>query len=80
MTDKKDISEKDKWMISLWSALVFFVLASPLAFKLVNSLTSMIGITIEEDGCPNMYGLILHSLVFAVVVRIMMSVKLPGVN
>jgi hypothetical protein len=63
-----------KWLISLYSALLFIVIASPFVYGLVNSVTSLIGINIaSESGCPNALGLIIHSVVFLLIVRISMG-------
>jgi len=67
------------WRISLYSALLFVVIASPFMYGLVNSVTSLIGLEIaSKSGCPNTVGLVLHSLVFLLIVRISMgNVQLP---
>lgn len=78
---KKELDNRGKWLISLWSALVFLVIAAPFTYKLVNIFTSLIGLDIAtNDGCPNIYGLVLHALVFTLIVRAMMEVKLPGLE
>jgi len=74
MTDSKIDNEK-KWGISLYSAILFLVIASPILFKLVNNLTvNFAGVSIvNENGCPNIIGLILHALVFMIIVRLSME-------
>jgi hypothetical protein len=67
-------TNSEKWMISLYSGLLFLVIASPLMYSLVNSITSAIGVeTASENGCPKMVGLILHALVFLLIVRASMG-------
>lgn len=67
-------TNSEKWMISFYSALLFLVVASPFVYGVVNKLTSVVGIQIaSDDGCPNMAGLILHSLVFLLIVRFSMG-------
>ena len=74
-----ELTESQKWMVSLYSALLFLLIASPFTFRLVNSLTEKVGFTIADyRGCPNMYGLVLHAIVFAVLIRVMMAIPLPG--
>ena len=81
MVDKKEsITEGQKWLISLISAVIFFVIASPFMFKLTGVFFSLAGIKTEDDGIPNMWGLVLQSIVFAVVIRISMLVELPKIN
>lgn len=68
------IDNEKKWGISAYSAVLFLVIASPILFKLVNKLTvNLTGVSIITDGCPNMFGLILHALVFMIIVRISME-------
>lgn len=78
--DNKPLNEVQKWMISLWSALLFLFIASPFMFKITGRLLSNIGIIIEKNGCPNLLGMIIHTLVFAVLIRVMMLIPLPGVE
>jgi|694.fasta_scaffold01802_20 hypothetical protein len=71
---EKPNSEK-KWSISMYSGLLFFILASPVLFRLVNKLTMNLGNIniLNEDGYPNVVGLMLHSIVFILIVRISME-------
>ena len=71
------VSESQKWMISFWSALLFLLIASPFMYRLTNKITSLVGFETSSNGCPNIYGLILHTLVFALLVRLMMVIPLP---
>lgn len=71
--------DQQKWIISAWSALPFLLLASPQSFKLTNKLLSPLGLRTSVMGCPTTQGLLLHTLVFLLVTRLMMSVRLPGV-
>lgn len=73
---KKSISEANKWMISLWSGLLFFVIAAPFMFKLTGGIFSLVDLKIENDGCPNLLGIGIHSLVFAILVRVMMLIPI----
>lgn len=66
-------SRRDKLMISIISALVFFIIANPETFKLVRRIAGSWVAT--PTGCPSMTGLVLHAAVFMVVVRGMMDIK-----
>lgn len=66
-------TSKDKWMAAVIAAVLFFIIASPFLFSVTNSLTSLVGLhTVGETGCPNLGGLILHTIVFIVIIRILM--------
>jgi hypothetical protein len=45
---------------SLYSALIFFLVANPATFRVVNSLIPGVAV----NGCPTAMGLLLHTVVF----------------
>lgn len=61
-----------KWWYSLYSAVIFFIIASPMTYKLVNSLLGSIVKICDPKGCPTTAGLLVHTTVFLLVVRAMM--------
>jgi len=68
------VSNENKWVYSIAGGVLFAVLGAPMTYRLVNRLTEMVGLRIaKEDGCPNVYGLIVHSVVFALIVAIAMD-------
>ena len=70
---EKPYTNRDKWIVSLISGLLFMLIASPFLFATMNQLTETFGLNIaSKDGCPNMAGLILHTVVFVIIVRLMM--------
>lgn len=78
MSDK-DLSESNKWAISLWSAVLFLAVAYSGTFKLTNSLFETIGLrTITDNGCPTLVGLCLHAVVFALLIRLSMLLPFPS--
>ena len=59
---------------SLYSALIFFLVANPATFKFVNSLLPGVAV----NGCPTSFGLLLHTFVFFLaLVGIMMLPRDP---
>lgn len=67
---------QQKFLISLMSALVFFVIANPDTFRLTRS---VFGSWISgPTGCPTMRGLMLHTVVFMLVTWGMMNIKKEG--
>lgn len=69
-------SNLQKWEISIFSGLLFLLIANPITFRLVNSLTKLIGFQIcNAAGCPNTAGIILHTVVFILLVRLSMFIK-----
>lgn len=45
---------------SLYSALIFFLVANPATFRVVNSVLPGVAV----NGCPTSMGLLLHTVVF----------------
>lgn len=64
-----------KWTISFYSGLLFFIIASPALFRIVNDLTVKFGgiSILTPEGNPNILGYLLHSFVFVLIVRISME-------
>jgi large-conductance mechanosensitive channel len=67
-------STGQKWLLSLIYGLLFLIIASPFMYKLTGTLTNMISFKTSENGCPNIYGLILHSVVFFLLARLIMFI------
>ena len=49
-----------KFKFSLYSALLFFLIANPVTYRFTNSIIS----GTSENGCPTAFGFMLHTLVF----------------
>ena len=65
--------QEDKLIISIISALTFFVVANPATFRFVRGiLGSWIA---SSNGCSTTLGLIVHSIVFMLIVWGMMNIK-----
>lgn len=77
---KNNKKESDKkWKISAWSAFLFLVISAPFVYGVTNEVTSKVGLQTSVEGCPTNAGLVLHAVVFLLLARAMMEVKLPGV-
>jgi len=55
----------DKAWISVLSALIFLLVASPFMYKLTSS---VFGSSIASRGCPTLTGLFLHTAVFGLII------------
>jgi hypothetical protein len=58
-----------KMKYSLYSALMFFLLANPTTFRFMNSIVSGVAV----GGCPTSFGLIFHTVVFFFALVLLMS-------
>jgi hypothetical protein len=58
---------------SFYSALVFFLVANPETYKILQKLIGgVIGTIASEAGCPTSLGLFLHTIVFFFVILALM--------
>jgi hypothetical protein len=64
---------QEKFLISLMSALIFFVIANPQTFILMRRLLGQW--VAGPNGCPKFGGLVLHTVVFMLVVWGIMLLK-----
>jgi len=69
----KGQKQQQKFMASLLGALIFYVIASPEAFRLVRSIVGKWVAT--PNGSPSPGGLLLHTLVFLLIVWGTMNIK-----
>ena len=69
----KGQKQQQKFMASLLGALIFFVIASPEAFRLVRGVAGKWVAT--PNGSPSPAGLLLHSIVFLLIIWGTMNIK-----
>jgi len=68
--------QEQKFLISIMSALVFFVVANPETFRVMRK---VFGSWVSNpSGCPSTGGLVLHTIVFMLVTWGMMNTKREG--
>ena len=69
-----------KWAISLWSLLLVIIIFNPFTFMLTDLLGKLNPNlkTLGEGGKITYFGWILHWVVFFLLVRLIMEIKLPG--
>lgn len=58
---------------ALFAGLLFYIVSSPITYTLVDSIFSAVGLKIAVGGKPTGSGLVLHSVVFAVVTYLLMK-------
>ena len=67
-----EASSGEKWQSSFIAGVLFFIVASPFLFDLVNGVVSRFGYLVAVGGCPTYLGLALHAVVFMLLARLMM--------
>jgi hypothetical protein len=80
-TDLKDLlnlklSNSQKWLGALVAGLLFLILSSGIVYQLTNKIfTSIFGpkaATVTVAGAPTVFGLILHTIVFILLLRLIL--------
>lgn len=71
----KKPTNADKWRFTFYTVIIFLLIANPYTYKLVNSLLGkFIGqIANPATGCPTNLGFIVHTVVFALILRHIMN-------
>ena len=66
-----------KWQITFFSALIFLLVVHPMTYKVTQKLLGgVLGKIAEPSGCPTTLGLALHTIVYILLVRGSMDMKL----
>lgn len=69
----KSYSDADKWRVSILSGFIFLLISAPFTYDLVDRLLSPLGLNIvNAPGCPSTLGLVVHTVVFILVIRLLM--------
>lgn len=70
-------NSSDKWRYTLYTTFVLLLLFNPWTYKFMNTtLSKFTGSIANKEGCPTMLGFLLHALVFTVVVRYLMDLRI----
>jgi hypothetical protein len=70
------LTNQQKWLGALVAGLLFLILSSGIVYQLTNKLfTAIFGpkaATITAGGAPTVFGLILHTVVFVLLLRLIL--------
>ncbi len=70
-------SSYKKWQISIFSALIFIIVIHPYTYILTQKLLGgCIGKIADSSGCSTTLGLVIHTIVYILLVRGSMDLKL----
>jgi hypothetical protein len=71
------VDSYDKWRYTLYTTAVLLVLFNPWMYAFMNNLLgSLVGTIASKNGCPTLLGFGIHALVFTLIVRYMMDMKI----
>ena len=70
-------SSYKKWQISIFSAFIFILVVNPYTYLFTQQiLGGLIGKIADSSGCPTFLGLSVHTIVYVLLVRGSMDLKL----
>ena len=70
-------SSYKKWQISIFSAFIFVLVIHPYTYMFTQKLLGgLLGKIADSNGCPTTFGLIIHTIVYILLVRGSMNLKL----
>jgi len=69
-------SSADKWKYTLYTTVLFLIIVNPMTYKLVNMIFGKLMKVCDKSGCPTTFGYLLHALVFTLLLRLMMDMKI----
>lgn len=66
-------SNLDKWIIAVLIGIIFAIIASPFLFRVTNAIFKRLGFpTVDNNGVPNMFGIVLHTVILIILIRLLM--------
>lgn len=66
-------TNRDKWIIALVAGIVFFIVASPYFYGIVDNIMGLIGVHTATLGCPNIIGLVIQAIIYFLIIRILLN-------
>jgi len=73
------LDETQKWVVIGYTVILFLIVSSRFTYKITGSITELIGWKTSSYGVPNLGGLILHAVVFALLLRLVMLLPKPDI-
>lgn len=70
---RTNASNSQKWIAAIVAGLLFLLLSSPIAYQFTNALFGAIGLNTTDGGRPTWGGLIIHSIIFVLLIRLIMA-------
>ena len=67
-----NLTSSQKWWLALLVGVLFFIIASPLAYRLTSTASISLGFGPTSGPGANWGGLLLHAIIFALLVRLIL--------
>lgn len=72
---KEELDNMRKWKYTLITTVIFLLVVNPYTYILVDRFI-IFGKICSSNGCPTTFGLLLHALVFTLLLRGVMELKI----
>lgn len=69
------LGTENKWKYTLYTTLVFVIVANPLSYIFLNRLLKSF-VKIANNGCPTTLGFIIITIAFTLIIRLLMDLDL----
>lgn len=69
----KPYTPSDKWTASILAGLLYSLMSSVISYRMSNSITKLFGFNTITNGCPNISGFVLHSILFGLIIRLLLE-------
>jgi|SRR5579885_2397340 len=67
------VTSLDKWIIAVIITIVSIIIYLPFTYRLTNRVVGVAGFkTTKDTGIPNLFGIILHAVIFIIIIRLLM--------
>ncbi|MHA2037174.1 MAG: hypothetical protein ACW98X_12110 [Promethearchaeota archaeon] len=76
---KNVFGKEEEWYRAIYAGMLFFIISSPCLYGCTNKFATMVGFQTTENGIPTLAGIMLHTMVFVICIKIIMYIDLPGV-
>ena len=71
-----ELDNQNKWKYTLVTTVIFLLIANPFTYKLVSKILRPFVKIADSNGCPTIAGLMVHALVFTLILRYIMDLKI----
>ena len=69
-------SDMDKWRWTIYTTILFLIIVNPMTYKFVQKLLGSFVKVADASGCPTMNGILVHAVVFTLLLRVLMDMKI----
>jgi hypothetical protein len=70
------VSSTQKWNITFFSTFIFIIIISPYTYNITNMIFKPFGLSTQKSGCPTLFGLFLHTIVYMLITRYSMDLNI----